>query len=65
MAKETLDELIKKEHAALMAEREEAMAKVTEIDKKLEPILAYLGVGKKTEGKKRGRKPKAEAAVEA
>ena len=50
-AEETLDEMIKKEHAALTAEREEAMAKVLEIDKKLEPILAYLGVGKKTEGK--------------
>lgn len=61
MAKETLDEMIKKEHTALMAERAEAMAKVSEIDKKLEPILAYLGAGKKkaVEGKKRGRKPKA------
>lgn len=60
-AKESLAEMIKKEHDALMEERKEALTKLAEIDKKLEPVLAYLGAGKKkAEGKKRGRKSKAE-----
>lgn len=61
MAKEpNLSEMIKKEFETLTAEKNDLLAKVAEIDKKLEPVLAYLGAGKKKAvgGKKRGRKPK-------
>lgn len=69
MAKEDLATMIKKEYDVLMAEKNDLLTKVAEIDKKLEPVLAYLGAGKKkaVEGKKRGRKPKviSEAGKEA
>ena len=60
MAKEELGILVQKEHDLLMAEKKEALEKVAEIDKKLEPVLAYLNAGKKVSktGEKRGRKSK-------
>ncbi|MDQ5987394.1 MAG: hypothetical protein CSYNP_03134 [Syntrophus sp. SKADARSKE-3] len=61
MAKEvSLAEMVKKEYDALMVEKNDLAGKMAEIDKKLEPILAFMGAGKKkaVEGKKRGRKPK-------
>jgi len=60
MAKDSLADLVKKEYDSLVDEKNELMAKAAEIDKKLEPILAFMNAGKKRAvgGQKRGRKPK-------
>lgn len=54
-------ELIKNELENLTREKAEYLKQVAEMDKKIKPLIAYLNAGKKKEGAKRGRKPKAAA----
>ncbi|HEX2956673.1 MAG TPA: hypothetical protein VHO70_07570 [Chitinispirillaceae bacterium] len=61
-----LKEMIEQEYNTLIAQRKELENQITEIDKKLEPILAYMKAsGKKatTRSRKRGRKPRSEQNV--
>jgi len=56
-----LNEMVEQEYQKLMAQKQELMDKVAEIDKQLAPILAFMSAGKKKEPglrKRRGRKPK-------
>ncbi len=70
MAKEDFGTIAKREYDELMGKRVELQKQIDEMDTKIKPLVLYLQAAgiikpeKKTEGKKRGRKPKTEAAAQ-
>ncbi len=64
MVKEDFAALAKKEYDELNKQKTDLQGQITEIDKKLKPLLAFMqAAGLVKPGKKRGRKAKTEAAA--
>jgi pheromone shutdown protein TraB len=61
MVNDELAAMVKKQYEILVAEKNVLLNNIAEIDKKLEPVIAFINAGKKKteEQKKRGRRRKA------